>query len=230
MQEDEEFSVTEDTVSQLGMSRKEFRRLVRDVEEEYADEISTKEEVLDEMQKILSTSYQKAKHVHINTEEKTGETNLVAITNFRDGLDHVSKIFDAINGEQVDIDRAISNLAEMRAHIERTIFDGAQEVPEKFTDDVIQNRSYDILYRITGLDAPSNREWEEAKSKIAREISRGRRYKATDWEESLQHFKNAEETAKSMKIRTPPKREVQYRLLILAVGITSLLGTVFALV
>lgn len=221
-------NISEDTVSQLGMSRAEFRALVRDVEDTYSDEITTKEDVMEEMQTILSTSYQKAKQIHINTEEKTGETNLVAITNFRDGLDHVSKIFDAINGEEVELDRAISNLAEMRAHIERTIFDGAQEVPEKFTDDVIQNRSYDIFYRLTGLSAPTNREWEEAKTNIGREIASGRKHKATDWEESLQHFKNAERIAESMKIRTPPKREVHYRLIIISTALVGLFVTIIA--
>lgn len=229
MREDE-LNISEDTVAQLGMSRAEFVDLIKELEEGYDEKIETKEDVLEEMHRILSTSYQKAKQIHINTEEKTGETNLVAITNFRDGLDHVSKISDSIRGDDVDIDRAIGNLAEMRAHIERTIFDGAQEVPEKYTDEVIQNRTYDILYTITGLQAPSNREWEQAKDNIAREIASGRNHKATDWEESLKHFKNAEKMAESMKNRTPPKREVQYRLVILGIGIGGAFLTLMALI
>lgn len=225
---EDELNVSEETIDQLGMSRAEFRDLVRDVEDLYSGEITTKQDVLDEMEDILSGSYQKAKQVYINTEEKTGETNFVAITNFRDGLDHVSKIFDAINGDEVDIDRAISNLAEMRAHIERTIFDGAQEVPEKYTNEVIENRTYDIIYSITGLDAPSNQEWQTAKTRISEEIASGRRFKATKWENSLQHFKNAESIAESMKNKTPPKREVHYRLVILSIGFVALFATIIS--
>lgn len=182
--------------------------------QERVEGLETEAEILAEVKHLLDEPYSRAKKIHIYAEEATGERNWMAMTNFRDALDHLSKIFQAL--EDDDIEKAKANLAEMEAHIYRASYDGAQVVPEKKLSYVSANRVSPTLYAITLLDAPSREEFNTRLEKIKDNMVEGRLQKSSSVGDSVRHMKTAEEHASRLEAKTPSKKEVKYRLIILA--------------
>ena len=198
-----------------------------DLRNSVVDDPETEAEILTELERLLGEPYERAKRTHIWAEEERGEHNWVAMTNFRDALDHMSKIFNDL--EQDDIDGARENLGEMEAHIQRAAFDSAQSVPDKKLDQYFNERVPPTLYTITRLDAPSKAESERRLQTIREQMVKGREKKAKSMEESVKAFKVADDHISKLLQELPSRREVQYRLIILGgvfVSVVALLLTI----
>ena len=149
------------------------------------------------------------------------------MTNFRDALDHMSKIFR--NLEENNTQKARENLGEMEAHIQRAAFDSAQSVPEKKLNELFDKRMESILYRITLSDAPSDEDYQDRLEKIKEQIIKGREKKAHSMEDSVKHFKAADDHVSELLVNTPSRREVMYRLVILSGVVITLISTSLAI-
>jgi len=171
-----------------------------------ADLPEDEEEVLSEVQRILDEPYTQAKKTHIWAEEVRGEHNWLAMTNFRDALDHMSKIFQNIESE--NISKARENLGEMEAHIKRAAYDSAQSATEKELEETYSRRLPESIYKIALLDHMSDEEFNEREDKISNRMSRGRETKANSLEDSIKHFRTAYEHAKKMERGTPSRKSV----------------------
>ncbi|WP_240936940.1 hypothetical protein [Halomicrobium mukohataei] len=66
-----------------------------DLRNSVVDDPETEAEILTELERLLGEPYERAKRTHIWAEEERGEHNWVAMTNFRDALDHM--ILPAVN-------------------------------------------------------------------------------------------------------------------------------------
>ncbi len=185
------------------------------------------QEILSEVQMVLDEPYRQAKKTHIWAEEARGEHNWLAMTNFRDALDHMSKIFQ--NLEEEDYEAARENLAEMEAHIQRAAFDSAQSATEQKLNTAYDKRLPGSIYNITLLDHMSDEEYYDREDRISDRMSKGRNTKATSLEESIKHFRTAHEHAKKMERETPSKKAVILNLAIFFGIILSILSVSLAL-
>ncbi len=170
------------------------------------EELSEREEIISEVQRILDEPYEQAKSTHIWAEEVRGEHNWLAMTNFRDAVDHMSKIFQSL--EDDDLESARENLGEMEAHIKRAAYDSAQSATEKVVEEAYSSRLPESMYKIALLDHMSDEEFNEREDKIYKRMSKGRKAKADSLEESIKHFRTAQTHAQEMKRRTPSKKSV----------------------
>lgn len=164
------------------------------------------EEVLSEVQRLLDQPYSQAKKTHIWAEEVRGEHNWLAMTNFRDALDHMSKIFQDLEND--DMESARENIGEMEAHIQRAAYDSAQSATEKELEETYSSRLPESVYKIALIDHMSDTKFNEREDKISKRMSRGRETKADSLEESIKHFRTAHEHAKKMERGTPSKKSV----------------------
>lgn len=165
-----------------------------------------KEEVLDEVQRILNEPYIQAKKTHIWAEEVRGEHNWLAMTNFRDALDHMSKIYK--NLEDGNLHKAREDLGEMEAHIKRAAYDSAQSATEKELEETYDARLPASIYKIALLDHMSDSEFHKREDKVANKMRKGRNAKANSLEKSIKKFRSAYEHAKKMKRGTPSRKQV----------------------
>lgn len=170
-------------------------------------------EILAEVRRILDEPYRQAKRTHIWAEEVRGEHNWLAMTNFRDALDHLSKIFRNI--ERGDLEAARENLGEMEAHIQRAAFDSAQSATEQTLTATYDQRLPESVYKIALLDHMSDDEYADREDRIARRMTKGRNSKATSLEESIKHFRTAYEHARQMERGTPTRNAVALNLAVL---------------
>lgn len=188
-------------------------RILEELKGNLIESPQTEDEILEGVEKLLNTPYDRAKRTHIWAEEERGEHNWVAMTNFRDALDHMSKIFSAL--EEGDIAGARENLGEMEAHIQRAAFDSAQSVPDKKLDELFDEKMPPILYRITQLDAPSEQDYQKRLRRVREHMVAGREKKAQSMEESVREFKMADDHISELERKFPSRREVRWRLIIL---------------
>lgn len=189
-----------------------------------ADYPNSDEEILAEVEELLGDPYEHAKKAHIWAEEESGEHNWLAMTNFRDALDHMAKIFDAL--EDGDVTGARENLGEMEAHIQRAAYDSAQSAVEQKLDEVIDKRLPSVVYKLTLVEHMPKDEFYNRKDKVSTRMARGREKKAEGMEASLKQFRSAHEHAKEMARGTPSRKEVALHSLI----ILGVIGTLLALV
>lgn len=171
------------------------------------------EEVLAEVQRILDEPYTQAKKTHIWAEETRGEHNWLAMTNFRDALDHMSKIFQNIDND--NLQKARENLGEMEAHIQRAAYDSAQSATEKELEETYSRRLPASVYKVALLDHMDDSEFDTREDKIATRMSRGREKKAESLEESIKHFRTAHEHAKKMERGTPSRKSVMLNIAVI---------------
>jgi len=185
----------------------------------------TNEEIIEECVEVLSEPYDQARQLHINNEAATGERDWMGLTNFRDALDHMSKILDKLNNGNPS--EAKAEVAEMQAHIYRAIYDGAQVVPESKIEYIEDNRLPYILYLITLTEAPNNKEYRRRKNQIGEAIKNGRNNKPKNWKQSVKYFQDAKRLSTQLEEETPPRKEVYYRLIILGFSLVSVMGVLF---
>lgn len=178
------------------------------------------EEILEEIGELLDGPYTTAKRTHIWAEQVSAEHNWLAMTNFRDSLDHMSKILAALeNGE---CERAEENLYHMKEHIHRAAFDSAHSAVEKELNQVMENRTKESIYKVLFLNHMSDDDFYNRKDIVRGKIEKGRGNKANSLADSIKKFRSAHEHAERMKRGTPSKEEVYFR----TVSIFALLITV----
>lgn len=148
----------------------------------------------------------------------------MGMVNFRDALEHLAKVLRQL--EEGDIEGAKGDVAEMEAHLFRAAYDGAQTVPEAKIEYIKQNRLPSILYKITLVEAPGDREYRRQKNQITDLISKGRQCKPKEWERSVKYFEDATRLATNLEENTPPKKDVYYRMIILCISVLSIVLTV----
>lgn len=184
------------------------------------------EDVLADVRRVLDEPYERARRAHLWAEETAGERNWLALANFRDALDHQSRIYEHL--EKNEIEKAKTDLAEMEAHIHRAAYESAQVPVEKRLSEVLNNRVSGYLYRITFLDAMNDDEYNEIIKKIREEMVQARSSKPNTGE-GIEHFKNAYEHAEEIYEGTPNKTAVYFRLLILLSVLAMVLYAIWRL-
>lgn len=184
-------------------------------------------EILSEVQRVLDEPYEQAKKTHIWAEEVRGEHNWLAMTNFRDALDHMSKIFQHLDAGEFDAAR--ENLGEMEAHVQRAAFDSAQSATEQKLVAAYDERLPESVYKMALLDHMGDDEYDDREDRVADRMSKGRNSKATSLEESIKHFRTAYEHARLMERGTPTRKAVVLNLAVVFGVILSTISVSLAL-
>lgn len=175
------------------------------------EEPETTGEIIEECTRIADT-YQKARNVHIDSEAITRERDWTGLVNFRDGLDHMIKVFTKLDAG--DTEEALEELNRVEEHLERAIYDGKKRIPDQKIDYIEENRLPSFVYRLAFYDAPDSDEFKRQMKLVKDKYSKGRKaFSESSAMESLKYFEEATEVATRLEEETPPKKEIYYRLL-----------------
>ena len=188
-----------------------------------SDKEKAKQELLYSLIKELSETYQFARDIHLHNEMSTFHRDWVGLYNFRDALDHLRKMLLALFDEKIDVDKAREEFAEMKAHLCRGINEGSENVAEFYLGKIWRKWRPQSVYRLAFLKAPTEEEIVTGISMGIQRIEYGRKKKPTNWKESVEAFKEAEEILRELERKLPEVQDIRFRLFAIFMPIISLL-------
>lgn len=183
-----------------------------------ADEHS-RDEVVDRIFQKVPGKYQRARDVHLENENTTGERDWLGMVNFRDSLHHLCSALKAI--EEGKFTEAHEEYIKTIDHLDRVMYDGSKMIADYEISKIEEERiSPPILYKI-GLyfDVPDKQEFNERMGRIKELYEQGRE------KHSPKYFEEAERLTSNLNDEHPPRGNVVFRAIgVLGFVLSALVG------
>lgn len=187
-----------------------------------------KEKLIKAILKALKELHQRARDMHIHQEAETRKRDWVGMYNLRDAGDHLRRLFLIIFEEEdtwETIERGWREYGEMVGHYNRAINEGAQNVAEVLLKEVLEKRRPQILYKLSFVSAPTNREIDEMLELVKEKMEISRKAKPDD---ASLYFEDAVKILKELNSRLPHPSEMKYRLVTIFLTLAVGVGAFFA--
>jgi hypothetical protein len=179
----------------------------------------SRDEVIDSILQDIPDKYQRARDIHLENENTTGERDWLGMVNFRDSLHHLCSALQAI--ERTDLEEANQEYVKTIDHLDRVMYDGSKMIADYEISKIEDERlSPPILYKI-GLyfNVPDKQEFNDRMGRIRGLYEQGRD------KHSPKYFEEAERLSSNLNDDHPPRGNVIFRIIgVLGFVISLLVG------